>query len=132
MRPGYLTVLCWILIVLGLLGLLGPIMMWTQQNSPEMKQALALSPVSLEVQIAMSLVGAIVSIVAGVGMLNGWNWSRWLYVVYTIAAIAFGVATIGLSPLIIPSIVIGVIVAGITFLPGANAYLTGKARTVGA
>lgn len=123
MRPKYLTVLCWVMIVMGVFGLFGAIMMYVGRDTPEMKQALELSPLSLEMQIALSVLGSLVTIIAGIGMLKGGNWARWLYLGFTLAMLGFSWVSIGLSTAMIPSIVFTIAIIGITFLPAANQFL---------
>lgn len=127
MRPLPLTIICWLLIVLGAVGLLGPISMWAMRDSPEMKKAIEAMPMSLETSIALAVLGSAVMVVSGIAMMRGANWGRWLYVVYSVLAIAYGMYLQGMTIAALPGVVITAVIFVILFLPASSRYLTGQA-----
>jgi len=86
-RPVSLTVIAWILIVLGLFGLYGAA---TLGSNPMAAKMLAQSPVPLVVNQLWSALGAVVGFIVAYGIFKGQPWSRVLYVVWSIIQILVG------------------------------------------
>lgn len=126
MRPLPLSIISWLLVVMGAISLLTPIAMWTMRNEPGMKKAMEIAPLSLEATIALTVAAALVSIVSGIFLLRGAGWARWLYLAANIGFLFFSIATQGLSPSLIPGALMIAIVALIVFLPASNRYFAGQ------
>ncbi len=122
-RPTSVTVIGWILLVLGAIGFLG---LLCSLGNPMARQAMAASPVPFPVQIALSAVGLGVSIVSGFFLLKGANWARFLYIVWSVAGFAFSLATSPAKLMLVPGIAIFLVIAAFLLAPKASAYFTGK------
>lgn len=75
-RPRSITVVSWIFIVLGAIGLVASLLPYFNATSA---QRIAYSKAHWMVHIAR-----IVAVVSGVFMLYGFNWARWLLVVWIV------------------------------------------------
>ncbi len=122
-RPVSVTVISWILIVLGALGVVG--MLFSLSN-PAARQAMALNPLPIPVQLAMAFFGLAVSVVAGACMLKGANWARFLYIGWSVCGFAISFFTTPAKLMLVPGIVIFVVLAAFLLTPKANAYFAPK------
>jgi hypothetical protein len=66
--------------------------------------------------------GALVSIVSGIGMLKGQNWARLLYVVWSAIGLLIGLLTSPMEPAFLLGPTILAVIATILFRPEANQY----------
>ena len=123
-RPTSLTVIGWLLIVFGAFGVLGQFMM---QDNPVAQQVLAESPMPASVHMVMGILGGLVSLASGYGVLKGLNWSRYLYIGWSVLAVIFSLVTTPFTSILLISVVIIAIVAFFLFRPAANAWFTGSA-----
>ena len=104
-RPIPVTALSILLILTGIIALIGSLMQIPRANA-------------LEISLA-SLV-RLVAIVAGVFMLTGRSWSRWLCIAWFAYHIILSVGHTRFE--LIAHCVFGIAVCVILFSPGANAY----------
>jgi len=121
-RPASVTVIAWLLIVLGALSILTTT---TAINNPAVLEVLGKSPLPVGVQFAMTYAGLAVMIVSGVAMLKGRNWGRLLYVIWTGVSIVIGVFTSPIKAAMIPGVVVFIIACFFLFRPRANEYFAG-------
>jgi hypothetical protein len=119
-RPQSLTVVCWILIVLGPLAIL-PLFMGTMHD-PHAVELMNKSPFPVSVQYALMCLGASVTSGSGVMMLYRQNWARLLYVGWSIVGIIIGLTTSPIKIMLLPGIVVFAVIAFFLFRPAANAY----------
>jgi hypothetical protein len=137
-RPISVSIVAWLLIVSGTIGLATMTFMVVDINAivtsnPVAAQELrgrALLP--LEVLYVVFLLGAAIVPIAGIAMLNQQNWGRWLYVVGNPTAAAIGVVVWGASATMIPSVVIFIVTTFFLFRPIANAYFSDAPTARGA
>ena len=128
-RPMSVSIVAWLLIVLGTIALVTMTIMIVEINTIVTSNAAAAQQVRdkavlpLEVLFAILLLGTAIIPIAGIAMLSQKNWGRWLYVVGNPAVTAVGFA-IGASQTLIPSIIFYVVVTFFLFLPRANAYFS--------
>jgi len=101
-RPTSVTVVCWFLVISGVLSVLSGMM---TMNNPMARELMAKSPIPIPVQMAMIFVGAAISVVSGIAMLRGLKWARTLYIVWCVAGIVVSLATSPMKLLILPSAV---------------------------
>src|SRR5690348_12205848 len=81
-RPTSITVIAWILILMGGISLVTTtLMIDTVMNDPAARELLSKSAIPLPVQYAMTYVALLIMLVSGVAILKGQNWGRWLYVI---------------------------------------------------
>ena len=127
-RPTSLSIISWVLIVLGVLG--GLSVLWSYHTLSTNPQVLALmqrSPVSPPVQEAVGLLGCIIEVVAGVLMLRRVAAGRLLYVVWGAFSILFALGTSPVAAVAIPSIVIYALIVFFLFRRPVSAWLRADA-----
>ena len=118
-RPTSITVIAWILIVMGGISILSTTM---YLNNPIAKEIMEKSPIPANVQYVMMYVGLIITIVSGIAMLKGHNWARFLYVIWSIVGFVIGIATSPMKTTIIPGLIFFLVIAFFLFRPIANNY----------
>ena len=124
-RPTSITVIAWILILMGGISLVTTTLMINPvMNNPAIRELMSKSPVPVPVQYAMTYVALLVMLVSGVAMLKGQNWGRWLYVVGTALSFLIGIVTSPLKGAMIPGFVVFVMVTFFLFCPKANTYFS--------
>ena len=122
-RPTSITVIAWILILMGAISLVTTTLMINPvMTNPAARELLSKSPIPVPVQYAMTYVALLVMLVSGVAILKGQNWGRWLYVVGTALGFLIGIITSPLKSAMIPGFVVFVVVAFFLFSPKANKY----------
>jgi phosphoglycerol transferase MdoB-like AlkP superfamily enzyme len=118
-RPTSVTAIAWITIISGLIGFYGVLM---QPRNPVAARLIAQSPLPMSVHMAFGGIGAIVTLVAGYGMLKGYPWSRWLYVGWGIVALIFSLVTVPIISILAVSLLFILVIAFFLFRPAANAW----------
>lgn len=122
-RPTSLGIVCWLLIVLGVLD--GVSVLWSHSlaTNPKVMALMARSPVSLAAQEAVGLLSCIIEVVAGVLMLRRIAAGRLLYVVWGAFGILFTLWTSPVTAAAIPGIVIYALIVFFLFRRPASAWL---------
>lgn len=118
-RPTSLTVIGWLLIVFGVWGVVAPFIM---QGNPSYDAALEMSGQSAQTVMIMNVVGGIVSAVSGWGILKGLNWSRLLYIGYSVLGILYALATSPFTTMILVGLIFPAILAFFLFRPAADRW----------
>ena len=118
-RPRSVTVISWLLIVVGAVGCLTFTVSLSILTS---RQLLAHGPMPLSVSIADAYLAIVVGIVSGIFMLKAANWARRLYVIFTGVSVVVTAALFGVSLSLLP----GTLFYGIAVLllsrPAVNEY----------
>jgi hypothetical protein len=122
-RPMSVSVIAWILIVLSSISVGTSLLSF---NNPMVKELMAKSPVPIPLQYVMMYVGLLISIVAGIAMLKGQNWARFLYVIWSAIGFVIGIATSPMKAMMIPGLVMFVLITIFLFRPEANEYFSPK------
>jgi hypothetical protein len=128
-RPTSITVISWILIVVGVISL---ITSTAALKNPMAKELMARSPIPLPVQYAMLYVGLLVTIISGVAMLKALNWGRLLYVIWSAAGFVISFATSPMKIAMIPGFLLYLVVVFFLFRPKANQFFAGTYTQNGA
>ena len=118
-RPTSITVISWILIVLGALGVLVAALM---SNNPDVMEQMAQSKLGAGTQSILGIVSSALSIASGYGMLQGKNWGRLLYVVSTVIGIAINFYAMPASSMQYLAIAIFAVIVFFLYRPAANAW----------
>jgi hypothetical protein len=126
-RPTSLTIIGWFLIVIAAFGLISQL---TMQNNPMAQQLLAESPLPAWFHMALGIVGAVVTAACGYGVLKGLNWSRYLYVGWSLIGLLIGYLTVPFTSITLLSVLFLAVFAFFLFRPAANGWFTGQAATV--
>jgi hypothetical protein len=132
-RPQSVTVVCWIMIVLSVVALVGNTLAF---NDPTVVRALeelnSRSSIPITMQYVRSYADLLVMLITGIAMLWGQNWARLLIVIWSAIGLASGLATAPLELILIPWVVSFVVLIAVTFVmfrPRANEYF--RARRTG-
>lgn len=120
-RPTSISVIAWILIVIGVISLITTTAMF---NNPMARDIMAKSPLPIPVQYAMGYIGLLVMIVSGIAMLKGQNWARFLYVTWSLIGFVIGIATSPMKAAMIPGLMVFVIITFFLFRPKANEHFS--------
>lgn len=118
-RPVSITVISWILIVIGTISLISTTAML---NNAAVLELMAKSPLPIPVQHALSYAGLLVTMVCGIAMLKGKNWARLLYVIWGVIGFVIGIATAPMKAAMIPGFVIFAVIVFFLFRPKATAF----------
>lgn len=120
-RPTSITVIAWILIVLGGISLISSTAML---NNPMAKELMAKNPIPLSIQYTMIYVRLLISIASGIGMLKRQNWARLLYVVWEAIGFLISLFTSPMKTALIPGLIVFIVIVIFLFRPGANQYFS--------
>lgn len=118
-RPTSLTVISWILIVLGGISIISTTAMI---NNPVALELMRKSPIPIPIQYAISYIGLLVMIVSGIAILKRQNWARFLYVTWSAIGFVISILTSPMKAAMIPSLVVFLIIAFFLFRPKASEY----------
>ena len=122
-RPLSLTIIAWVLIIFALLGLYG---VFTMGSNPLMMKMIEQMHISLAVEQAWGVLGAIVNIVCAYGILKGMPWSRVLYVVWGVIGLVVGLYISPMKMVLVLSLVFLVVIAAFLFGNKANDWFSAR------
>jgi hypothetical protein len=71
-------------------------------------------------------IGILITIIAGIAMLKGYNWARLLYVVWKVIAFIWAIITFRVKLLMIPDLVIFLFITFFLFRPKVNEFFSQK------
>jgi len=118
-RPKSITVVCWILIIMGAISLVTSIVSF---NNPIVKEIMSKNRIPINIQYVMMYAGLLVMLVSGVAMLKGQNWARLLYICWSIIGFIIGIATSPMKAAMIPGIIVFLVIVFFLFRPKANEF----------
>ena len=125
-RPTSVTVIAWLLIVFGLLGVLGSFALVVNPSNPLLLDLLGESKLSLLETMMMGWIAALARLACGLGLFYRQNGARYLLVAYGFAAIAYGAYASGNLLTTILGGLIFTVLAIFLFLPKANTWFAEK------
>ena len=111
------------------MAIFGLISQLTMQDNPVAQQILAESPLPASVHMILGIIGSIVGAVSGYGVLKGMNWSRFLYVGWSVVGMIIGLLTTPFTSIMVLSLVFLGVFAFFLFRPAANDWFNGQAVT---
>ncbi|MEA0970831.1 hypothetical protein Megvenef_00800 [Candidatus Megaera venefica] len=127
-RPRSVTIVCWILIVTGVLGLVFYVI---ADLSMDHKQLFTLMEhqrhIPGSVQYALGYFALFVSISSGIAMLYGKNWARFLYLGYHIFSFSILILSSSYRITLIHEVIMFAIFTFILFRSSANQYFKSNA-----
>ena len=118
-RPKSITVVGWIIIVMGGLNIISSILSFNSQITQEL---MAKSPIPISMQYIMLYAGLLISVGCGIAILKRQNWARLLYVGWSLVGVIVGLATSPMKMMLIPGVIIFLIFTFFLFRPNANEY----------
>lgn len=122
-RPLSLTIIAWFLIIFSLFGLYGVATMGSNAVAMKMIEQMHMS---LRVQQAWGVAGAIVNLICAYGILKGLPWSRVLYVVWGAIGIIVGFYISPMKLVVLLSLVFLVVIAFFLFTEKANDWFSAR------
>jgi hypothetical protein len=123
-RPVSVSVVGWLLSIVGVLGLLGAFLSLSMTDDPRIQKIAEGSPVPLPVHLYVGVAGAIITFISGLYILRGENWARWFYAIWCVAGLLFGAVATADKLLLIPGVLAQGALIVLLFLPKANAYFS--------
>jgi len=118
-RPRSVTIIAWVLIVLGGISLITTTLML---DNPQARELMSQNLLPIPLQYAMTYISLLIMLISGIAMLKGRNWGRYLYVIATGLSFLIGVVTSPMKAALIPGFVLFVIVCFFLFRAKANEY----------
>ena len=122
-RPTSMTVIGWLLIVLGVFGIYSVV---TMGSNPIVLKMLEQTHVSLLFEQVIGTINVIVSIVSGYGILKGQPWSRVLYVGWGIVSLGIGLYTSPIKGFVVFGLIILVVIGAFLFTNTANDWFSAR------
>lgn len=122
-RPPIITGIGWFLTLLGVVSITSTAMTY---NDPTVLQYMSRNPMPIPLQYAISFVGLLIMTVSGLGMLRGYNWSRYLYIVWNLIGFAISFATVPARSAMVPSLILFGFVTFVMVGPKAQAYFSAR------
>ena len=98
----------------------------TTYGNPQVVEMIRRSGLPVWLHYTLMLVWIVVSLACGVGMLKGKNWSRYVYVTWSILGMTIGFTFTGIQLIVLPSIALLVACAVLLFRQTANAFFTNQ------
>jgi len=121
-RPRSITVIAWLFIAVGVVTLTGHL--WQQHASDSARNN------SLEPGLVWGSLVRAVAIVGGAFMLRGFNWARWLMVLWMVFHVGLSFLH-SVFQVLFHTVLFGLI-GYLLFRPEASAYFTGRGLKAGA
>lgn len=122
-RPLSLTIIAWVLIVLTLFGLFGVFTMNSNEVAMRMLQQMH---ISLALEQAWGVVGALVNLACAYGILKGQPWSRVLYVVWGIIGLVVSFYISPIKSAVVLGLVFLVVISIFLFTEKANEWFSAR------
>jgi hypothetical protein len=124
-RPRSVTVIGWILIVMG--GVSG-IQTTVGLSDPKTKELMSRFLMPIFISYTVSYLGLFVSLLCGIGMLKARNWARFLYVIWGAISLVITYVNWGTLPgkiVLLPPLMFFLVITLSLFNPKVNEYFTG-------
>ena len=120
-RPIALTIIGWMLIVMGIFAVFG-----TSANlkDPQVIEYMRQSPLPLSFQYAILAVGVMIMTFSGLGILKGKNWARLLYVGWGLFSFLMSLAIGTMQASMIPGLIFFLVIAYFLFRQDAHSYFS--------
>ena len=122
-RPTGVSVVGWILIVMGALSLLS---MFISAASTDYGATFAKNRFPVALQVVFGFVGLVITLVSGIYILKGASWARWLYIGWGACGIFFSLANLGFSLLILPGLIFYALFTAVLLQKESSTYFQGS------
>ena len=93
-------------------------------DDPQMKKALATSPIPFSVQVIFMAVDGVILMVSGGNILGGKNWARWFFTIFVALTTLFGLIFSPDRITLIPAVLLQGTFILFLFLPKADEYFS--------
>jgi hypothetical protein len=118
-RPTGVSVVGWILIVMGAVSLLSE---FISAASTDYGAILAKNRLPVVIQVMFGFVGLVVTLFGGIYILKGASWARWLYIGWGAFAIPVSLANLGFSWLILPGLIFYALFTAVLLQKDSSAF----------
>jgi hypothetical protein len=122
-RPTSVSVIAWIFIVTSVLSLA---VNFYNLNNPMVRDMMARSLLPVSLQFGILFVGLVITVISGVGLLKRFNWSRMLYIGWSLLATVVTLITSPMKVVVVPGLVVLGIIAFFLYRPKVNAWFAGQ------
>ena len=119
-RPLSISVIGWLFLLMAIIMVCG--LLISIVNPAYRERLLALNHLSLHTQYSMLIISAVISGVAGMGVLRQQGWARWVYLFWSIIGFAVYSLTGAFEPDMVPGMLLAIVIIVFLFAPGANRY----------
>lgn len=130
-RPESVTVIAWLLIVLGAFGLMGCVAAWTMHDWPMMQPLVTAYRVPYAVVIGLSFLSFAIHIACAVGFLMRQGWSRHVYVATAFSMLAFAAWASPWPQFELPSLLFPVVASMFLYRPAASRWFAAPDTAAG-
>ena len=127
-RPISLSIVGWFLIVSAAFSLISVLMLPTNPIAVKMMEQ---SSLPLSAHMAIGAIGSIVIMASGYGVLKGFNWSRFLYVGWSILGFAISLATVPIMSVMLLGLIFVAVISFVLLRAAANAWFGRGAAATG-
>jgi hypothetical protein len=93
-------------------------------NNPITLDLMDNSPIAIPVQYFISYIGLLITIVSGIAMLKGKNWSRYLYIIWSLIGFTISITTFPIKTAMIPGFIVFLVVVYFLLRREANEFFT--------
>ncbi|WP_260482714.1 hypothetical protein [Sphingomicrobium flavum] len=122
-RPTSLTIIGWLLIVFGVWGMFSLVLLQVVPSAADAwNEAARFSTLSKTMLIAMNAVGGLLTVACGYGVLKGMDWSRLVYIGWSLLGLVIGFLTSPFTWAILASVAWIAVIAFFLFRPAANRW----------
>jgi hypothetical protein len=118
-RPLSITIIAWLLIVLGAISLFFSLM---SMNNPEVTELMSKNSLPVSAQYGILYLEVLINLTAGVAMLKGRNWGRFLYVGWGLVGFLIAAIATPEKLRLLPGLVFFAVIVFFLFRPIANEY----------
>jgi hypothetical protein len=121
-RPESVTVIAWLLILMGCFGLLSCLAVWTMRDSPQLHPLWTAYRLPYWVVLAVMAANLVLHILCAVGLLMRVSWSRHVYLVSAMLMVGFSLWVSPWPQFEVLSLIIPVLASMFLYRPAANRW----------
>jgi hypothetical protein len=127
-RPESVTVIGWLLVVFGALGLLGCLAMMPMRDLPMIQQSMTLYhyPVSFQTMMVVGVAGTAMRLLCGVAFLRRLGWARYVFVLCELPLLTYTAWVTPWPIFVIPSVLLMLAAVVFLFRPAASHWFAGE------
>ena len=123
-RPLSVTLIGWILIILGFIRLWGLVFILESvlANDPQNAQRFSIMPLPIPTQLFILLLGTGITLLAGIYVLGGAHWARMLWSIWCVLLFMLNLIIVPNRGLFTLGLLFEMLILFLLFMPKANAF----------
>jgi hypothetical protein len=125
-RPESVTVIAWLLIVLGTFGLMGCLTAWSMRDWPVMQPLLASYRLPYAVVLGVAASSLAVHMLCAVALLMRVGWSRHVYFITALAMVGFSLWVSPWPQFTVPSVLFPAVASMFLYRGAANRWFAAQ------